>query len=123
MKLNNKGFAISGILYTVFVVFLLILLYILGALNSKRKILEKNIESINKSIYETCYTIGDSSTQIPASEANLSAITYTGKYTLSTGCVTYAKKGESLIDKDCVGTGKVSSTDTITEICTSEKEN
>ena len=41
-KLNNKGFAIASILYSIMVLFLLLLLSILGILGSRKAILDKN---------------------------------------------------------------------------------
>jgi len=122
MKLNNKGFAISGILYTVFVIFLLILLYVLNGLNSKRKIMEKNIENLEKSIYDVCYSIGTSNTQINIDPNVLSNALFTGKYTFTSGCITYAKEGEKLEGKSCIGGEVVNTGDTISEICTKEQE-
>ena len=122
MKLNNKGFAISGILYTVFVIFLLILLYVLGGLNSKRKLLEKNIESIEQSMYDICYTIGTSNTQLSIDPASIDKAQYTGKYTFNNGCVTFAKEGDNLVGKSCIGGKTVTESDTIKEICTTEQE-
>ena len=39
--MNNKGFAISGILYSILVIFLLVLLTILGTLGSRKVVLDK----------------------------------------------------------------------------------
>lgn len=45
---NNKGFAISGILYSILVLFLLILMAILGLLGSRKMVLDK----IKKDVFE-----------------------------------------------------------------------
>ena len=45
--MNNKGFAITGILYSVLVLFLLVILSMIGILNEKRERLEKLAETIN----------------------------------------------------------------------------
>lgn len=45
-KLNNKGFAIASILYSVMVLFLILLLSILGILGSRKAILDKNKKDI-----------------------------------------------------------------------------
>lgn len=53
-KLNNKGFAIASILYSIMVLFLLLLLSILGILGNRKAILDKNkkdiLEEINSEI-------------------------------------------------------------------------
>ncbi len=46
MKLNNKGFAISGILYPIFILFLVLILGILGVLGATKV----NLDRINKEI-------------------------------------------------------------------------
>lgn len=58
MNLGNKGFAISGILYTLFIIFLLVSISILGGLSSKKKLLEQSITSeqdsfVGKKVEET----------------------------------------------------------------------
>ena len=47
-SLNNRGFAITGILYTIFVLFSLVLVSILAGLSSKKTFQEKSIESLEK---------------------------------------------------------------------------
>ena len=74
MKLNNKGFAITGILYTLFILFLLILISILGGLSARRLMLEKSIEAL-----ETSYEGKDDNAQIKeAIETKKAPVT--GKY-------------------------------------------
>lgn len=88
--MNNKGFAITGILYTIFILFIMVLLSILAGLSSRRSLLEKSIMSL-----EDDYKITD---------ANMNNITgttapFTGKYIFksdTTECTTYLKKGASL---------------------------
>ena len=41
MKLNDKGFAISGILYSILVIFMIVLFTILGTLGSRKVVLDK----------------------------------------------------------------------------------
>lgn len=75
MKLNSQGFAITGILYTVFILFLMILLSVLGGLNIKRKLLEKNINNIKETLEEVCNT----------TDENIESeyeVKYQGKYTI-----------------------------------------
>ncbi len=43
--MNNKGFAITGILYTLFILFVLTLFAILSGLNTRDKLMKKSIES------------------------------------------------------------------------------
>lgn len=50
MKLNNKGFAIASILYSIMVLFLMLLLSILGILGSRKAILDKNKKDILDSL-------------------------------------------------------------------------
>ena len=47
MKLNNKGFAITATLYTILILFLMVLASVLSGLVNKEKLLEKSIESIS----------------------------------------------------------------------------
>ena len=44
--MNKKGFAISGLIYTVLIVFIVILISILGLLNSRKNVLEKLKEKV-----------------------------------------------------------------------------
>lgn len=48
MKLNNKGFAITATLYTILILFLMILVSVLSGLVNKEKLLEKSTESISE---------------------------------------------------------------------------
>ena len=58
MKLNNKGFAITGILYTLFILFSLTLISIITGLNNRKKIMENSIESIeNNYNFSTCESL------------------------------------------------------------------
>ena len=47
--LNNKGFAITGILYTLFILFLLILVSVLGALSARKNMLEASTGKLEES--------------------------------------------------------------------------
>ena len=122
MGLNNKGFAISGILYTAVVWFLLVLLSVLGALNSRRKLLEKNIDDLNNEVFGECYQ----NAELSGDELSLEVAKYTGKYIILIGdneYVTYLYKGTNFSDVNFVGmTTKPSLTGAvIKEICTNEK--
>lgn len=89
MKLNNKGFAITGILYTLFILFSLTLVSIISGLNSRKKIMEKSIEAMeNKYDYSIC---NDNSTLTEAPK--------TGKYIFTNGtntCYAFLSEGTSL---------------------------
>lgn len=47
--MNNKGFAITGILYTLFILFTMILLSVLATMSAKRTSLEKTIIGLENS--------------------------------------------------------------------------
>lgn len=101
MRLNNSGFAITGILYTVFVLFLMILLSVLSGLNIKRQLLEKNMENIKGSLEERC--------EVVSLELVGYTTKYQGQYTIrlngSLDYVTYLSKGEtlSIVDNKIIG--------------------
>ena len=48
-RLNHKGFAITGILYTVLIVFLLVLVSILGGLQARKMMLENSLIGLEES--------------------------------------------------------------------------
>ena len=92
MKLGNNGFAITGILYTIFILFLMILLSVLGGLNTKRQLLEKNIEDINSKIEQKCESKD-------ISLSNNIVTTVTGMYVIKVNVyqfTTYISKGKQL---------------------------
>ena len=92
MKLGNNGFAITGILYTIFILFLMILLSVLGGLNTKRQLLEKNIEDINNKIEQKCESKD-------ISLSNNIVTTVSGKYIIDVNgyqFTTYIPKGKQL---------------------------
>lgn len=90
MKLNNKGFAITGILYTLFILFIMILLSILSGLNTRKNIMEKSVETLANDYKWAEKTLETSQTSAPE----------TGKYEYTaangTKCYTYLKSGASL---------------------------
>lgn len=90
MKLNNKGFAITGILYTLFILFIMILLSILSGLSTKKNIMEKSVESLVDSYKWECIE-----------DTSLTETTETGKYEFTNAektkqCYTYLKSGVNL---------------------------
>lgn len=125
MKLNNKGFAITGILYTLFILFLLILVSILGGLSSKKNMLEQSIISQENSF------IG---TKIESTETAIkdNITTVTGKYIFSINgvekikCTAYLKSGINIkkekityIPENC---NEYEQTMTLEEVYSFEKE-
>lgn len=93
--MNNKGFAITGVLYTVFVLFLMILIAILIGLNSTNKLAKKSIESLEDDYTGVIY---DESLQPPLS--TLTTAPCTGKYFFSDNeakfSFVYLKNGVSI---------------------------
>lgn len=105
MKLDNKGFAITGILYTLLILFSLILISVLAGLSSRLRIMEKSIESL-----EDDYKLGAVVSNNTIVEAPVD-----GKYVFNhnkdeltslgiSGCVVYLESGSSLIAEDLVFT-------------------
>ncbi len=93
--MNNKGFAITGILYTIFILFIMILLSILSGLNTRKNILEKSIMSFSDD-----YKITDASDNTDKLEENVTVAPFSGKYVYRNNegneCVTYLKEGSQL---------------------------
>ena len=95
MKLNNKGFAITGILYTLLVLFLMTLISVLAELNIRKKIMEKSIETLeDKYEFISC---GHTTEEKEAPE--------TGKYIFKRSspnitCYAYIAKGTTLKSTD-----------------------
>ena len=95
--MNNKGFAITGILYTVFILFIMVLLSMLSGLNQRMRILEKSIEIYNDS-YKALNNSENASTCDVSKMNNQQIAACTGKYIFgikndNTICITYLKKG------------------------------
>lgn len=99
--MNNKGFAITGVLYTIFALFMLILFAALGNASNKRQTMASTIEYMNKDF--AMEEIEDKTTTYEIDETNYKA-TINGKYVFkiryNTGdvqdlkCTVYLKKGE-----------------------------
>lgn len=93
--MNNKGFAITGILYTVFILFIMTMFAILAGLNTRLKLMQKSVMSFeddyacniveNQAAYNIGYALDD------------------GKYIFSGGCIAYLKKGAKFDDCSCSG--------------------
>ena len=78
-KLDNKGFAITGILYTLFILFILLMFSILNGLQSKKQMLEKSTEKLETS-YKLKDVTNDSNVGITKAIEQGKAL-ITGKYT------------------------------------------
>ena len=92
--MNNKGFAIGGILYSLFILFLLILVSVLGGLQSKKNSLMKSMASFERGITGNEITEVNGLVEAPVD----------GKYQFSllsnneVKCYAYLKKGTNLND-------------------------
>ena len=94
MKLNNKGFAITAILYALLILFSLSLVSVVAGLNSRNKILEKSIETIENKYNWECIT-EEKDPQLP----NYTVTEKRGKYIFKYDntdqkCISYIEKGE-----------------------------
>ena len=98
MKLNNKCFAITAILYTLFILFSLTLISIIIGQNSKNKMLEKSIEAIENKYNWDCADVTQKNEIKYMTEAE-----HRGKYIFINNngekCYTYLLKGTN-ISKD-----------------------
>lgn len=103
MKLNNKGFAISAILYALLILFTLTLVSLVTGLNSRNRILEKSIETIERKYNWDCKYKDDPVDPAPSIE-NISIIQHRGKYifkdTNGNECYTYLREGTRIINLD-----------------------
>ena len=98
-KLDNKGFAITGILYTLFILFLLILVSVLGGLSTKKNMLEQSI-----TVLEDGYLGVDVGSEVDGILLeNLTVAPVDGRYkflsndgTEEKECYSYLKKGTYL---------------------------
>ena len=118
LSLNNKGFAISGILYTLFTVFLLIMLSVLAGLQAKKMMLERSIIGLEESYAGEEITNQDKLNAVIDDLKNKKRAPITGKYTFKvttnddsntflTYCSSYLYKNDEinndikLFPKDC----------------------
>ena len=105
--MNNKGFAITGIIYTLFILFLMILLSVLSGLSISKNMMSSSIEAFEDSLSGT--KLDDAK----VAEINASGIApYFGKYLFKVNitkddgtvdynvtCSTYLKKGTDFINE------------------------
>lgn len=108
-QLGNQGFAITGILYTLFVLFLLVLMSVLTGLAQKKNILERTISSFDNDYLGTMvYEEGTTPTDDIKTSLSNQIAPVTGKYyfkasqiapdhtSITYQCTSYLKKGDSL---------------------------
>lgn len=88
--LNNKGFAISGILYPIFVLFLILLFGIVGNLAASKAILDKNKRDMQSELN------GDSVVPYFVFDGNDITIANGYAYTLTDGVSAYNDAGDQL---------------------------
>ncbi len=98
-KLNNKGFAIAGILYSLLIMFLTILVFILSGLRTNKAMLERSTVTLNE-----IYKGDDSKSESLVNEAITNKMApVDGKYifSLKSGgkeveCISYLKKNNNI---------------------------
>lgn len=97
-KIGNSGFAITGILYTLFIMFILITFSILAELRYKNQMLQKSTEKLEES-YKGIDVTNDNTKGVIACQNQRKALVK-GKYIFnfnsdgtSITCVTYLNKG------------------------------
>lgn len=95
--MGNKGFAITGIIYTLLILFLLILIVVIAGLSNTQKLLINSTEN-----FETSFTGKEITSQEVEAINNTKIAKYTGKYVFKVtnnqketiqDCVLYIKKG------------------------------
>lgn len=100
--MNNKGFAITGIIYALFIIFLIIILSISSKIISFQRMLITSTESITNSFEGK--KINDTELQ---HIKNNNIVLYTGKYIFKSNtvpeleCYTYLNKG-TIIDANTI---------------------
>ena len=111
--MNNKGFAITGILYTIFVLFMLIIGAILANISFKNRSLSLAITSLEDEFslikvtpLETGYTIKDDKYFAQFNGKYLFELTYTiNSSTKKIICSTYLKKDDEIPLKNDLSLG------------------
>ena len=84
--MNNKGFAITGIIYTLFIIFLMVLLSVLSGLKSYQRLMSNSISGLENSFEGV--KLKDSSYEDNAIDGN-GVVNYSGKYVFEKEGVTY----------------------------------
>lgn len=98
MKLNNKGFAISAVLYSVLILFMLILVSYLTILSGTKKFNTKTLSSINEVMKEEVIEINK-----VLNDKEYYLTTIRGNYLIELGnknCYIYLSKNMILVNKD-----------------------
>ena len=98
MKLNNKGFAISAVLYSVLILFMLILVSYLTILSVTKKFNTKTLSSINEVMKEEVIEINK-----VLNDKEYYLTTIRGNYLIELGnrnCYIYLSKNMILVNKD-----------------------
>lgn len=98
MKLNNRGFAISAVLYSVLILFMLILVSYLTILSTTRKFNTKTLSSINEIMKEEVIEINK-----VLNDKEYYLTTIRGNYLIelyNMNCYIYLSKDMILINKD-----------------------
>ena len=91
--MNDKGFAITGIIYTLFIIFLMVLLSVLSGLKSYQRLMSNSISGLENS-FEGIKLEGTEYANNAIEEDG--TINYSGKYVFKSGsniCTTYLNKG------------------------------
>lgn len=92
MKLNNKGFAITSVLYGLLILFVVMTSTYLTVLSAKKNRLDNITKEIEDS-YDFTKKINDSIT-FPYT------VPYTGKYVFDENCYTYLYKGDIIEEQN-----------------------
>ena len=100
--MNNKGFAITGIIYTLFIIFLMVLLSVLSGLRSYQRLMINSIGGLENS-FEGIKLKGSSYEDNAIGVDGI--VNYSGKYVFESGgnkCTTYLEKGTKLNTTDTI---------------------
>ena len=110
-RLNNKGFAISAMLYTLFVVFLLIMLSVLAGLQARKTMMERSLLGLENTFAgkERSDLIAETNTtrRAPITGKYVFAVNNNGSSTVVPYCSSYLNKGDTIdnniefVPKDC----------------------
>ena len=108
MKLNNKGFAITSILYALLILFVLLVSSYLTILTVRKNRVDKITSKVENDYYFNS-ELSSTITNITNYRAP-----YTGKYVFSDNCYVYLKKGELIKAENIVGSCTVGNNTNVT---------